>query len=66
MPETVLIQNARVVDGTGSPWFRADLAIRDRWICAVGRCVSMAGATVVDAADRYLAPGFIDAHAKTT
>lgn len=57
-----LIRDARIIDGTGAPWFRADLRISDGSIAAVGPQLAADGATVVDAGDRYLAPGFIDAH----
>ncbi len=33
----VLIRNGRIVDGTGSPWFVGDLAIKDGKIVAIGR-----------------------------
>lgn len=58
----LLIRNARVVDGTGNPWFRADVGVKDGKIAAVGR-LAQAGATrEIDARDRVLAPGFIDIH----
>ncbi|MGQ9366210.1 N-acyl-D-amino-acid deacylase family protein [Azospirillum sp. ST 5-10] len=60
----VLIRGARVVDGTGAPWFRADVAVARGRIAAVApRLEAPPGAEVVEAAGRYLAPGFIDAHA---
>ncbi|WP_029007504.1 N-acyl-D-amino-acid deacylase family protein [Azospirillum halopraeferens] len=60
----VLIRGARVVDGTGAPWFRADVLTAGDRIAAVGpRLDAPDGATVADAAGCYLAPGFIDAHA---
>ncbi|QUW04722.1 D-aminoacylase [Chloracidobacterium validum] len=59
----VLIKNARVVDGTGNPWFRADVALRDGRIARVGRHLPGTARVVVDAKDRILAPGFIDVHA---
>lgn len=57
-----LIRNARVVDGTGNPWFRADVAVRGDRIVAVGRVPEASAARVLDAAGRVLAPGFIDIH----
>ncbi|MFO1248760.1 MAG: D-aminoacylase [Alphaproteobacteria bacterium] len=56
-----LIRNARVVDGTGAPVFTADVRIEDGRITAIGDSLPDAD-IVVDAAGRYLAPGFIDAH----
>jgi len=62
-PYDLVITNARVVDGSGNPWFRADVAVRGGVVARVGR-VSPAGAKrVVDARGRVLAPGFIDVHA---
>ncbi len=62
MPET-LIRNARIIDGTGAPWYRGDLIISGRLICRIGSGLEAGpDAEVVDAGERYLAPGFIDAH----
>jgi N-acyl-D-amino-acid deacylase len=57
----LLIRNARVLDGTGSPWFRADIGVKDGRIRAVGALTGDATRTI-DAAGRYVAPGFIDLH----
>lgn len=59
-PFDVLIANARVVDGTGSPWYRADLAIRGGSIAEIGRLQGRPARIVIDARDRVVAPGFID------
>ena len=56
-----LIRNARIVDGTGAPVFTADVRIEAGRITAVQSSLPDFG-TVIDAAGRYLAPGFIDAH----
>lgn len=58
----ILIRNARVVDGTGNPWFHADIGIREGRIAAIGRLENAAAARVIDAAGRVAAPGFIDVH----
>jgi N-acyl-D-amino-acid deacylase len=58
----VLIQNGRVMDGSGNPWLRADVGIRGDRIAAVGRLTGAKARTVVDAADRLVTPGFIDVH----
>lgn len=55
----VVIRNARVLDGGGNPWIRADVAIKDGRIAKVG-VVAGAGAREIDAKGRYLSPGFID------
>jgi len=61
-PFDMLIVNGRVMDGTGNPWMRADIAIRDGRIAAVGRLRGAAAARTIDAADRLVTPGFIDVH----
>jgi N-acyl-D-amino-acid deacylase len=58
----LLIRNARVVDGTGNPWFRADVGIKDGKIAAIGRLAQATATREVDAQERVLAPGFIDLH----
>lgn len=58
----LVIQGAMVVDGTGTPAVRADVAVRDGLIVAVGDDVGP-GAVSLDGSGRVLAPGFIDAHA---
>lgn len=58
----VLIRNARVIDGTGNPWFHAGVAVKEGRIAAIGRLESATAARVIDAAGRVLAPGFIDVH----
>ena len=57
----VLIRDGRVVDGTGNPWFRADIAVKDGSIAAIGRIEDRAE-RVIDAEGLYVAPGFIDVH----
>jgi N-acyl-D-amino-acid deacylase len=58
----ILVRNGRVVDGTGNPWYRADIGIRGDRIAAMGSLGSATAKTVIDAADRYVTPGFIDVH----
>jgi len=58
----ILIRNARVIDGTGNPWFHSNIAIRDGRIAAIGRLEGATAARVIDAAGRVAAPGFIDVH----
>jgi N-acyl-D-amino-acid deacylase len=58
----VLIQNGRVMDGSGNPWIRADVGIRGDRIAAVGRLSGARAKTTIDAADRLVTPGFIDVH----
>ncbi|MBY0503282.1 MAG: D-aminoacylase [Bryobacteraceae bacterium] len=58
----LLIRDARVVDGTGNPWYRADVGIKDGKIAAIGSLTSKSATRTFDAAGKILAPGFIDSH----
>jgi N-acyl-D-amino-acid deacylase len=58
----LLITNARIIDGTGNPWFRADVAIRDGRIARIGKIGAAPAKARIDAQNRILAPGFIDVH----
>lgn len=62
-PLTAVFRGATVVDGTGAPARRADVAIADGRITAVGDAAAGAPGSRVDAAGLVLAPGFIDMHA---
>jgi len=61
-PYDLLIRNARIIDGTGSPWFRGDLAVRDDLIVAQGARIERPAARTIDANGQVVAPGFIDIH----
>lgn len=58
----IIIRNGRVLDGTGNPWYYADVAIKGDRIAAVGNLESVTAKRVIDAKDNYVAPGFIDTH----
>jgi N-acyl-D-amino-acid deacylase len=57
----LLIRNARIVDGTGTPAVRGSIAVREGHIVAVGE-VSGSAETEIDAKGLVAAPGFIDVH----
>ena len=61
-PFDLLIQGGRVLDGTGNPWFQADIGVRDGRIVAIGRLQGARADRVVDARGLYVSPGFIDIH----
>ncbi len=59
----LVIKNARIVDGTGNPWFLGDIAIKDKLIARIGSVDESRAARVIDAKGLTVAPGFIDVHA---
>ena len=59
-PFDVLITNGRIVDGTGAPWFKADLALAGDRIVAIGQLAGHPARQTVDATGLLVAPGFID------
>ena len=56
----LLIKNGHIYDGTGSPWYEGDVAIKDGHIAAIGRLVDANAKRVIDAHGLAVAPGFID------
>ena len=60
MPADLVIRNARVIDGSGSAAFEADVAVTDGRISAVGSAGT--GAREIDAEGQVLCPGFVDTH----
>jgi dihydroorotase/N-acyl-D-amino-acid deacylase len=58
----LLLRNARIVDGTGNPWYRGDVAVAGDTIVGVAAAIEAPAARVVDVKGQVLAPGFIDIH----
>jgi len=58
----LILRNGRVLDGSGNPWVRADVAIRGDRIAAVGDLEGARAARELDVSGLYVAPGFIDVH----
>ncbi len=61
-PYDIVLKNARIVDGTGSPWYRADLAIRGELIARIAPSITDSARRVIDLGGQVVAPGFIDIH----
>jgi dihydroorotase/N-acyl-D-amino-acid deacylase len=61
-PYDLVIRNGRVIDGTGSPWYRADVAIRGDVIARIAPSMTDPAARVIDAGGQVVTPGFIDIH----
>ena len=56
----LVVANGRVVDGTGAPWFRADVGVRGDRIAAMGDLSGASAQRRIDAGGKAVAPGFID------
>ena len=61
----LVITNARIIDGTGNPWFRGSIATKDGKIVKVGRIENASAKQIIDAHNQIVAPGFIDVHVHT-
>jgi N-acyl-D-aspartate/D-glutamate deacylase len=64
-PYDLLLKNGRVVDGAGTPWYLADVAIRNGKIAEIGRLDGRQSARTIDASGLVVAPGFIDMMGQT-
>ena len=59
----IVIKNCRIVDGTGSPWYRGSLGIAAGKIQAIWRTnIEVEAKKIIDAGNRVVAPGLIDVH----
>lgn len=58
----LVIRQPRVLDGSGNPWFIADVGVKDGRIARIGDLGNVSAARTIDAKGKYLAPGFIDLH----
>jgi N-acyl-D-amino-acid deacylase len=58
----LVITNARIIDGTGNPWFRGSIAIKNGRIAKVGFFDTSRTLATIDAKNQIVAPGFIDVH----
>jgi N-acyl-D-amino-acid deacylase len=58
----IVIRNGKVIDGSGTPWFYADVAISEGKIAKIGDLRNAASKLLIDAQGRVVAPGFIDVH----
>src|SRR5271169_3862306 len=61
-PYDLVLRNGKIVDGTGNPWFHADLAIKGDKIAALGKIAANTGKREIDVKGLIVAPGFIDMH----
>lgn len=61
-PYDLIIRGGRLLDGSGNPWYYADIAVSGDRIAAVGGLAGAQARRVIDAGGLYVAPGFIDVH----
>lgn len=61
----LVIRGGRIVDGSGAPWYEADIAIRDGRIVSIGKFSNVSAEKVIDASGLVVAPGFIDMMGQT-
>jgi dihydroorotase/N-acyl-D-amino-acid deacylase len=59
-PYDLIIRNGNVIDGTGNPWYQADVGIYRDKVVAIGKLDAKMAKRVVDATGKVVAPGFID------
>ena len=58
----LVLRNGRIVDGTGGPWYRAELAVRGDTIVAIAPRIAGSARPNIDVQGAVIAPGFIDLH----
>jgi len=56
------ITNGKLVEGTGNPWFKGDVAIKGERIVKVGKVDPSSAKRAIDASGKIVSPGFIDVH----
>src|SRR5262245_21877194 len=61
-PYDLVITNGKIIDGSGNPWFYADVGIQNGKIKFIGRLPPQNNTPQIDAAGLVVAPGFIDMH----
>ncbi|NED96500.1 D-aminoacylase [Phytoactinopolyspora alkaliphila] len=59
----LIVHGGQVVDGTGNPWVRLDIGVRDGRIAALGNLADEPAERRIDASGRWVTPGFVDVHA---
>jgi N-acyl-D-amino-acid deacylase len=58
----ILINNGKIIDGTGNNWYYGNVAIKNGKIAAIGRDVKGSATKTIDAKGMIISPGFIDVH----
>jgi N-acyl-D-amino-acid deacylase len=58
----LILRNARILDGSGNPWYRGEIGIQGSQIVSVGRAGTDDAARSIDCGGQIVSPGFIDMH----
>ncbi|MFC1557654.1 amidohydrolase family protein [candidate division KSB1 bacterium] len=58
----IVIMNGHVIDGTGNPWYKADVGVKDGKIAKIGNLAVAERDKTIDATGLIVSPGFIDFH----
>lgn len=58
----ILINNGKIIDGTGNNWYYASIAVKDGKIFKIGKGLNISAKKTIDAKGLIVAPGFIDVH----
>lgn len=58
----LLIRNGKIIDGTGSPWYYGDIAVKNGKIAKIGKLANCSAKEEIDAQYQIVSPGFIDMH----
>lgn len=61
-PLDLILRNGRIVDGSGSPWYKGDVAIRGEMIVKIASVITESASRVIDVQGEVISPGFIDIH----
>ena len=56
----LIIRSGHVIDGTGSPWYAADVAVKEGRVAVIGRLDEASATRIIDAHGQVVAPGFIE------
>jgi N-acyl-D-amino-acid deacylase len=58
----LILQNGRILDGTGNSWYKSNIAITNGKIMAIGKLNGWSATQTIDVQNQIIAPGFIDVH----
>ena len=58
----LVLKNGRILDGSGNPWFKADIAVKNGRISKIGRVDKEKADRIIDVKGLIVSPGFIDVH----